>query len=170
MEHVGWPPKRAAAADVRRHSCWRAAHRGGVTAPLMGRRCRTLDWLDRRSRSTSLCAVAAIAVLARGFGEITSLTGRRRLRWIAWGSLLELLDLRALLCATVGVRHEPAAGAAAHGDSLGLVPLSFASGHRALSTRDVEVIIKRAVWRTPRSSVRADSCAWRFARRLASLR
>jgi len=50
---------------------------------------RTLEALDRLEPIyLFVCAAAAIIVLVRGFGEITSLTARRQLRWIAWGSVL----------------------------------------------------------------------------------
>src|SRR6516162_1954651 len=50
---------------------------------------RALDLLDRAEPAyLCLCAVAAVVVLVRAFGEITSLTGRRQLRWIAWGTVL----------------------------------------------------------------------------------
>ena len=35
-----------------------------------------------------VCAVAAVAILARAFRQITSRTARRQLRWIAWGTAL----------------------------------------------------------------------------------
>src|SRR4029077_5833061 len=50
---------------------------------------RALSLLDRvEPVYLFLCAVAAVAALTRAFGEITSLTGRRQLRWMAWGTLL----------------------------------------------------------------------------------
>src|SRR6187401_1953256 len=43
---------------------------------------RTLETLDRLEPIyLFVCAVSAVVVLARGFGEIASLTGRRQLRW-----------------------------------------------------------------------------------------
>jgi hypothetical protein len=50
---------------------------------------RSLDLLDRAEHLYLLVgAIAAIAVLARAFRQITSRTGRRQLRWIAWGTAL----------------------------------------------------------------------------------
>ena len=46
------------------------------------------------------------------FGEITSLTGRRQLRWIAWGIGARRRAVRARICAAVGARLESAACAA----------------------------------------------------------
>ena len=42
-----------------------------------------------------LCAVAALAVLVRAFNEITSVTARRQLRWIAWGTALGVIRAAA---------------------------------------------------------------------------
>src|SRR6185436_4276579 len=61
----------------------------GGTEEAGARFTRTLDLLDRaESVYLFLCAVAAVIVLVRAFGQITSLTGRRQLRWIAWGTIL----------------------------------------------------------------------------------
>src|SRR5436190_21649153 len=60
----------------------RAAN-GSVSGPLFSRAIEMLD----RAEPTYLfvCAAAALAALMRAFRQITSLTGRRQLRWIAWG-------------------------------------------------------------------------------------
>src|SRR4029077_21162793 len=50
---------------------------------------RVVDTLDRAEPVyLFICAVAALGVLVRAFQEITSVTARRQLRWIAWGTAL----------------------------------------------------------------------------------
>src|SRR6185295_14269643 len=60
------------------------ASQGSLSGPLFSRALETLD----RSEPIYLlvCAVAALAVLMRAFQTITTVTGRRQLRWIAWGT------------------------------------------------------------------------------------
>mgnify|MGYP000938771824 CR=1 FL=1 len=107
---------------------------------------RTLDWLDRAEPLYLLvCAVAAIAVLARGFGEITSLTGRRQLRWIAWGSLLGVGPYALFYALPWAFGMNPPLALQLTAIPLGLVPLSFASAIVRYRLRDVEVIIKRGL-------------------------
>src|SRR5207342_2533513 len=50
---------------------------------------RAIDVLDRADHIYLFsCAIAALAVLMRAFKQITSETGQRQLRWIAWGTAL----------------------------------------------------------------------------------
>ncbi|MFN7980330.1 MAG: hypothetical protein U0Q11_00590 [Vicinamibacterales bacterium] len=107
---------------------------------------RTLDWLDRAEPLYLLvCAVAAIAVLARGFGEITSLTdadnsaGSRGVRC----SVLVPYALFYALPWAFGMNPPLALQLTAI--PLGLVPLSFASAIVRYRLRDVEVIFKRGL-------------------------
>ena len=107
---------------------------------------RALDVLDRGEALYLLvCAVGAIAALARGFGEITTVTGRRQLRWIAWGTLLGVgpFALGYALPWWLGV--DPPLALQLTAIPLGLVPLAFASAIVRYRLRDVEVIIKRGM-------------------------
>ena len=62
------------------------ASQGTLSGPLFS---RALEVLDRAEPVyLFVCAVAALGVLVRAFREITSVTGRRQLRWIAWGTAL----------------------------------------------------------------------------------
>ena len=107
---------------------------------------RTLDVLDRFEPVYLLiCAVAAIAVLAKGFGEITSLTGRRQLRWIAWGSVLGVGPYALFYALPWAFGANPPLALQLTAVPLGLVPLAFASAIVRYRLRDVEVIIKRGL-------------------------
>jgi signal transduction histidine kinase len=105
-----------------------------------------LDWLDRVEPLYLLvCAVAAVVVLGRGFGEITSVTGRRQLRWIAWGSLLGVGPYALFYALPWALGANPPLALQLTAVPLGLVPLAFASAIVRYRLRDVEVIIKRGL-------------------------
>ncbi len=107
---------------------------------------RTLDLLDRAEPIYLLvCALAAILVLVRGFGEISSLTGRRQLRWIAWGSLLGVGPYALFYALPWAFGLNPPLALQLTAIPLGLVPLAFASAIVRYRLRDVEVIIKRGL-------------------------
>ena len=122
-----------------------------------------------RGRSTSLdraepvylfvCAAAALVVLARAFGEITSLTGRRQLRWIAWGTALGVGPFAFGYALPWALGVDPPLALQLTAVPLGLVPLTFASAIVRYRLRDVEVIIKRGarLHRVPRGE-RAALC------------
>ncbi len=105
-----------------------------------------LDWLDRvEPVYLFVCAAAAVFALARGFGQITSVTGRRQLRWIAWGSLLGVGPYALLYALPWALGANPPLALQLTAIPLGLVPLAFASAIVRYRLRDVEVIIKRGL-------------------------
>jgi PAS domain S-box-containing protein len=107
---------------------------------------RILDEIDRAEHIyLSVCTVASIAVLMRAFREITSNTGVRQLRWIAWGTVLggAPFALGSALPWALGLTPPLALQWSAV--LLGLVPLAFASAIVRYRLRDVEVIIKRGL-------------------------
>ena len=107
---------------------------------------RAVDLLDRVEPAYLFgCAAAAIVVLVRAFGEITSLTGRRQLRWLAWGTALGVgpFALGYALPWSLGV--DPPIALQLTAVPLSVVPLTFASAIVRYRLRDVEVIIKRSL-------------------------
>ncbi len=107
---------------------------------------RALDILDRTEPVyLFLCSVAGVVVLARAFGEITSLTGRRQLRWIAWGTVLGVGPFALGYALPWALGLDPPLALQLTAVPLGLVPLAFASAIVRYRLRDVEVIIKRGV-------------------------
>ena len=99
-----------------------------------------------------MCAAAAVVVLARAFGEITSLTGRRQLRWIAWGTVLGVGPFAFGYALPWALGVDPPLALQLTAVPLGLVPLTFASAIVRYRLRDVEVIVKRGarLHRVPR--------------------
>jgi|KBSSwiStaDraftv2_1062776.scaffolds.fasta_scaffold03307_2 PAS domain S-box-containing protein len=120
-----------------------AIARGASDGPFLS---RALDLLDRAEPAyLFLCAAAAVAVLIRAFGEISSLTGRRQLRWIAWGTLLGVGPFALGYALPWAFGLNPPLALQLTAIPLGLVPLTFASAIVRYRLRDVEVIIKRGM-------------------------
>jgi len=123
-----------------------AVERGAVgmmTGAAFSRAIETLDRLE--PVYLFVCAAAAVVVLVRAFNETTSLTARRQLRWIAWGTTL---GAGPFVCAyalpwVFGI--DPPLALKLTAVPLGLVPLTFASAIVRYRLRDVEVIVKRGL-------------------------
>ena len=119
------------------------ASRGSLSGPLFS---RVLELLDRSEPMYLLiCAVAALAVLVRGFQTINAVTGRRQLRWIAWGTALGVGPFAFGYALPWAFGANPPLALQLTAIPLGLVPLTFASAIVRYRLRDVEVIIKRGL-------------------------
>jgi PAS domain S-box-containing protein len=116
---------------------------GSLSGPLFSRALELVD----RSEPVYLfvCGVAALAVLVRAFQEITSLTARRQLRWIAWGTALGVGPFAFGYALPWALGANPPFALQLTAIPLGLVPLTFASAIVRYRLRDVEVIIKRGL-------------------------
>jgi PAS domain S-box-containing protein len=119
------------------------ASEGSLTGPMFS---RLLSWLDRAEPAyLFICAIAALAVLVRAFDEITSVTARRQLRWIAWGTSLGVGPFVFGYGLPWALGANPPLALQLTAVPLGLVPLTFASAIVRYRLRDVEVIIKRGL-------------------------
>ncbi|MCU1385837.1 MAG: zraS 2 [Acidobacteria bacterium] len=117
------------------------ASQGTLSGPLFS---RILEALDRSEPVyLFLYAAAALGVLVRAFREITSVTGRRQLRWIAWGTGLGVgpFGVGYALPWLAGVN--PPIELQLTAVLLAVVPLTFACAIVRYRLRDVEVIVKR---------------------------
>ena len=119
----------------------RASRRAALSGPVFSRVLEVLD----RSEPVYLFvyAAAALGVLVRAFREITSVTGRRQLRWIAWGTALGVgpFAFGYALPWVFGVN--PPIELQLTAVLLAVVPLTFACAIVRYRLRDVEVIVKR---------------------------
>jgi two-component system, NtrC family, sensor kinase len=106
---------------------------------------RAIDMLDRADHVYLFaCAMAALAVLMRAFGQITSETGQRQLRWIAWGTALGVGPFALFYALPWALGMDPPLMQLT-AIPLCVVPLTFASAIVRYRLRDVEVIIKRGL-------------------------
>ena len=107
---------------------------------------QVIDLLNRAEQLyLGACAIGAVAVLARAFREITSPTGRRQLRWIAWGTALGAGPFAVGNALPWALGMDPPVMLQLTAIPLGLVPLTLASAIVRYRLRDVEVIVKRGL-------------------------
>jgi hypothetical protein len=117
-----------------------AVARASSDGPLFS---RAIDLLDRAEPVyLFFCGTAALVVLVRAFRQITSLTARRQLRWIAWGTALGIGPFALGYGLPWALGIDPPLALQLTAIPLGLVPLTFASAIVRYRLRDVEVIIK----------------------------
>jgi PAS domain S-box-containing protein len=90
------------------------------------------------------CLLAGLGVTIRALGRIRSVTARRQLRWIVWGSSVGAVPFVGLYVLPVlAGRAWP--GAEYTAVLLGCVPLAFASAIVRYRLMDVEVILRRTI-------------------------
>ncbi|MBA2303896.1 MAG: PAS domain-containing protein [Acidobacteria bacterium] len=89
--------------------------------------------------------IAGLALMIRALGRVRSVTARRQLRWIVWGTALGAAPFVFGYALPYTFGFTPAAGFELTAILLGLVPLAFASAIIRYRLMDVEVIIKRAL-------------------------
>jgi PAS domain S-box-containing protein len=93
----------------------------------------------------AICFLGALAVLVRALAEVRSITARRQLRWIAWGTALGATPFAVgyQLPSALGV--EPSLPMELSVIPLSLIPLAYACAIVRYRLMDVEVIVKRAL-------------------------
>jgi two-component system, NtrC family, sensor kinase len=93
----------------------------------------------------AVCLVAGLAIMVRALRNVRSVTARRQLRWIVWGSAIGSLPFAFGYALPFALGWPPLRGFEYTALLLGLVPLAFASAIVRYRLMDVEVIIKRAL-------------------------
>jgi two-component system NtrC family sensor kinase len=107
---------------------------------------RSIDLIERGEHIyLFLATVAALGVVVKAFRQITSETGQRQLRWIAWGTGLGVGPFALFYALPWALGAEPPLALQLTAIPLGVVPLTFASAIVRYRLRDVEVIVKRGV-------------------------
>ena len=91
------------------------------------------------------CLLGGLAVLVHGLAHARSVTARRQLRWIVWGTLLGGAPFAVGYAVPFALGVTPTAKMELLAVPLGLVPLSFASAIVRYRLMDVEVIVKRGL-------------------------
>ncbi|MEX2273889.1 MAG: ATP-binding protein [Vicinamibacterales bacterium] len=120
---------------------------GEMFSTLMGR----LDTLELLHLSVSL--LAGLAIMTQTLRRLRSVTAKRQLRWIVWGTAVGAIPFvvgYALPLALTDVLPDgrglrPPAGIEYTAALLGIIPLAFASAIVRWRLMDVEVIVKRTL-------------------------
>ena len=89
--------------------------------------------------------VAGLMALMRARGEVRSMTARRQLRWIAWGTALGMAPFAFGYAVPWAMGVEPSLPMQLSAIPLSLIPLAYASAIVRYRLMDVEVIVKRAL-------------------------
>ena len=95
----------------------------------------------------SICLAAGLAILIHAFGHVRSVTARRQLRWIVWGTALGALPFAVGYAVPYAFGVAPSLPMELSAIPLSFVPLAFASAIVRYRLMDVEIILKRLlVW------------------------
>ncbi|HEX5069972.1 MAG TPA: ATP-binding protein [Vicinamibacterales bacterium] len=104
-----------------------------------------LEWIERLSLIyLAICLLGGLAVMVRALTRLRSVTARRQLRWIVWGSSLGALPFILLYLVPFLLGRVPR-GAEYTAVLLGCIPLAFASAIVRYRLMDIEVIIKKVM-------------------------
>ena len=93
----------------------------------------------------AITLVAGLAIMVRALRRVRSVTARRQLRWIVWGTALGSVPFVFGYALPFALGLQPIRGFELSALLLGLIPLAFASAIVRYRLMDVEVIIKRAL-------------------------
>ena len=86
---------------------------------------------------------AGLLVLVRALRRVRSVTSRRQLRWIVWGTALGVLPFAIIYTLPFALGIEPSLPMELLAIPLAFIPLAFASAIVRYRLMDVEVILKR---------------------------
>jgi PAS domain S-box-containing protein len=89
--------------------------------------------------------IAGLAIMLRALREVRSVTARRQLRWIVWGTAIGSVPFAFGYALPFAFGLPPVRGFEYSALLLGLLPLAFASAIVRYRLMDVEVIIKRGL-------------------------
>ena len=93
----------------------------------------------------ALSLVVGLVLMSRALRRVRSVTARRQLRWIVWGTALGATPFVVGYGVPFALGFDPIPGIEWTALLLGVVPLSFASAIIRYRLMDVEVIIKRGL-------------------------
>lgn len=91
----------------------------------------------------ALFLAGGLAVLVRALGRVRSVTAKRQLRWIVWGTALGAVPFALGYAIPFAFGANPSWRMGASAVAFGLIPLAFASAIVRYRLMDVEVILKR---------------------------
>ena len=91
------------------------------------------------------CFVAGLIALTQALHQVQTITARRQLRWIAWGTALGMTPFALGYAIPWAAGVEPSLPMQLSAIPLSLVPLAYASAIVRYRLMDVEVIVKRGL-------------------------
>jgi PAS domain S-box-containing protein len=107
---------------------------------------RMLGELDRiELLYLALCFMGGLAGLWRALSQVATVTARRQLRWIAWGTALGTAPFAFGYALPYALGVEPSVPMELSAIPLSLIPLAYASAIVRYRLMDIEVIVKRAL-------------------------
>ena len=120
-----------------------ALARSGANAPLFMGVVATLDRLEYVYLVG--CFLAGLFTLTRALAEARSITARRQLRWIAWGTALGAAPFICGYALPWAIGVDPSLPMQLSAIPLSFIPLAYASAIVRYRLLDVEVIVKRTL-------------------------
>ena len=93
----------------------------------------------------AVCFLGGLAGLWRAMSQVSTVTARRQLRWIAWGTALGTAPFAFGYALPYAFGVEPSVPMELSAFPLSLIPLAYASAIVRYRLMDIEVIVKRAL-------------------------
>jgi PAS domain S-box-containing protein len=93
----------------------------------------------------SVCFIGGLAGLTRALSQVSTITARRQLRWIAWGTGLGAAPFALGYALPYAMGVQPSLPMELSAIPLSLIPLAYASAIVRYRLMDIEVIVKRAL-------------------------
>lgn len=118
-----------------------AVLRSGSNVPAFVRVVESLDRFELLYMG--VCFVVGLATLVRAVSQVRSITGRRQLRWIAWGTALGVGPFACGYALPYALGVEPSLPMQLSVIPMSLIPLAYASAIVRYRLLDIEVIVKR---------------------------
>jgi two-component system, NtrC family, sensor kinase len=93
----------------------------------------------------AVCFIGGLTGLSRALSQVSTITARRQLRWIAWGTALGAGPFALGYALPYALGVEPSLPMQLSAIPLSLIPLAYASAIVRYRLMDIEVIVKRAL-------------------------
>jgi PAS domain S-box-containing protein len=93
----------------------------------------------------AVCFIGGLIGLTRALAQVSTITARRQLRWIAWGTALGVGPFALAYALPYALGVQPTVPMELSVVPLSLIPLAYASAIVRYRLMDIEVIIKRAL-------------------------
>ena len=120
-----------------------AIARGPSDAALFARVVGNIDRIELLP--LAVCFLGGLAGLWRAMSQVATVTARRQLRWIAWGTTLGTAPFAFGYALPWALGVEPSVPMELSVIALGVIPLAYASAIVRYRLMDIEVIVKRAL-------------------------